>query len=104
MAAARMPIGDVMIVNGQTLTIVGVAPAGFQGTTIGLRPEVFVPITMRWLMQPGRTLDSANRAQLLDLSVRADEAGRDDRSGADRDQRAISRADQRRRSAVESHR
>jgi predicted permease len=54
-------IGETMIVNGQTLTIVGVAPAGFNGTTIGLRPEVFVPITLRWLMQPGRTQDHANR-------------------------------------------
>ena len=42
-----------MIVNGQTLTIVGVAPRGFDGTTLGERPQVFVPITMRGLMQPG---------------------------------------------------
>jgi predicted permease len=36
-----------VIVNGQRLTIVGVAPKGFDGTTIGMRPAVFVPITMR---------------------------------------------------------
>ncbi len=36
-----------VIVNGQSLTIVGVAPQGFDGTTIGMRPAVFVPITMR---------------------------------------------------------
>ena len=42
-----------LIVNGQTLTIVGVAPKGFTGTTIGMRPAVFVPITLRSLMQPG---------------------------------------------------
>src|SRR5438874_1669673 len=36
-----------LIVNGQTLTIVGVAPKGFDGTTIGMRPPVFVPITLR---------------------------------------------------------
>ena len=35
------------IVNGQSLTIVGVAPQGFDGTTIGMRPAVFVPITLR---------------------------------------------------------
>src|SRR4029078_12650549 len=34
-------------VNGQRLTIVGVAPNGFDGTTIGMRPAVFVPITLR---------------------------------------------------------
>src|SRR5215510_6694451 len=36
-----------LIVNGQSLTIVGVAPKGFDGTTIGIRPAVFVPITLR---------------------------------------------------------
>ena len=41
-----------MIVNGQTMTIVGVAPRGFDGTTLGSKPAVFVPITMRGLMQP----------------------------------------------------
>ena len=49
--------GDVvnrtMVVNGQTLTIVGVAPAGFSGTTLGSTPEVFVPITLRGQMQAG---------------------------------------------------
>ncbi len=42
-----------MIVNGQTLTIVGVAPRGFTGTTLGSTPQVFVPITLRGTMQPG---------------------------------------------------
>src|SRR5215831_12087779 len=37
-------------VNGQSLTIVGVAPKGFDGTTIGMRPAVFVPITLRSLV------------------------------------------------------
>ena len=41
-----------LIVNGQRLTIIGVAPQGFAGTTIGDRPRVYVPITMRWLMEP----------------------------------------------------
>jgi predicted permease len=36
-----------LTVNGQSLTIVGVAPKGFEGTTTGLRPAVFVPITLR---------------------------------------------------------
>ena len=39
-----------VIVNGQSLTIVGVAPKGFDGTTIGMRPAVFVPITLRSLL------------------------------------------------------
>jgi predicted permease len=40
-------LGRRLIVNGQALTIVGVAPAGFHGTTVGARPRAFVPITLR---------------------------------------------------------
>jgi putative ABC transport system permease protein len=36
-----------LTVNGQRLTIVGVAPKGFDGTTLGIRAAVFVPITLR---------------------------------------------------------
>src|SRR5262245_2329387 len=39
-----------VIVNGESLTIVGVAPKGFDGTTIGMRPAVFVPITLRSML------------------------------------------------------
>jgi predicted permease len=39
-----------VIVNGQSLTIVGVAPKGFDGTTIGMRPAFFVPITLRSML------------------------------------------------------
>jgi predicted permease len=46
-------IGRTIIVNGQSMTIVGVAPRGFEGTTLGSEPKVFVPITMRGFMQPG---------------------------------------------------
>lgn len=48
-------LNESLIVNGQALTIVGVAPAGFEGTTLGARPQVFVPITLRGFMQPGFT-------------------------------------------------
>lgn len=46
-------VGDRLIVNGQPLTIVGVAPEGFRGTTVGAAPQVFVPITLRGQMNPG---------------------------------------------------
>lgn len=42
-----------LISNGHALTIVGVAPAGFHGTTLGSKPEIYVPITMRGQMQAG---------------------------------------------------
>ncbi|HET8696127.1 MAG TPA: ABC transporter permease, partial [Gammaproteobacteria bacterium] len=44
-------VGQTLVVNGQSLTIVGVAPHGFSGTTFGWRPAVFVPLTLRWLME-----------------------------------------------------
>jgi len=41
-----------LIVNGHAMTVVGVAARGFDGTTLGARPDVFVPLTMRGLMEP----------------------------------------------------
>ncbi|HEY8551115.1 MAG TPA: ABC transporter permease, partial [Vicinamibacterales bacterium] len=46
-------LNEKLIVNGTPMTIVGVAPRGFQGTTLGIQPQVFVPITMRGQMVPG---------------------------------------------------
>jgi len=45
-------INQPLTVNGLSMTIVGVAPQGFTGTTLGSMPQVFVPITMRERMQP----------------------------------------------------
>src|SRR5256885_9894 len=42
-----------IIVNGQTVTVIGVAPRGFPGTTLGSNPDLFLPMTLRGLMQPG---------------------------------------------------
>lgn len=74
-------LNATLIVNGQTLTVVGVAPAGFNGTTLGGQPQVFVPITLRgmsnfiafdnrrsyWVylfgrLAPGKDLESAQAA------------------------------------------
>jgi len=46
-------LGKPITVNGQSLTIVGVAPDGFSGTTLGVRPLVFVPISMRGILTLG---------------------------------------------------
>ncbi|MEE8360925.1 MAG: ABC transporter permease [Gemmatimonadales bacterium] len=40
-------VGQTIVVNGHTFTVVGVAPERFEGTTLGVRPLVFVPITLR---------------------------------------------------------
>ncbi len=49
----RQVIGKTLKVNGQTLTIVGVAPKGFRGTTAGILPLVYVPIDMRGVLSAG---------------------------------------------------
>jgi predicted permease len=48
----RSILNQTIIVNGHPLTVVGVAPRGFNGTTLGAQPDVFVPITMRTQMNP----------------------------------------------------
>lgn len=78
-------LGEAITVNGQPMTIVGVAPEGFHGTVLGERPDVIVPLTMHgrmvpqwderlienrrayWLylfarLEPGRTRESARAA------------------------------------------
>ncbi|MBA3295434.1 MAG: ABC transporter permease, partial [Acidobacteria bacterium] len=45
-------LDEAVFVNGLAMTVVGVAPQGFEGTTRGLKPQVFVPTTMRWRLQP----------------------------------------------------
>ena len=53
-------LNQPIVIDGQTMTIVGVAPRGFEGTTIGVRPQVFVPITMRGLLQQGFVTAKSN--------------------------------------------
>ena len=47
-------VGKTIVVNGQTLMIVGVAARGFNGTTQGVRPLLFVPIGLRSIMTSSR--------------------------------------------------
>ena len=54
-------VGRTLTVNGQALAVIGVAPEGFRGTVVGLQPRVFVPITLRWLMEPWRPRDQDDR-------------------------------------------
>jgi len=44
--ASPAVLGDSLVVNGRSMTIIGVTPAGFRGTTLGTEPTVFAPITM----------------------------------------------------------
>jgi predicted permease len=51
-AASPDVVGRVIRVNGQPLTVVGVGPRGFDGTTVGSPVDVFVPLTMRGIVDP----------------------------------------------------
>jgi hypothetical protein len=39
-------LNDTVVINGQPMTVVGVAPLGFEGTTVEEQPRVFLPLTM----------------------------------------------------------
>jgi predicted permease len=55
-------VGRKLTVNGRPLTIVGVAPRGFHGTTVGVRASVFVPITFAGVNTPTSVPNHDNRA------------------------------------------
>ncbi len=46
-------LNEQMVVNGVSLTVVGVAARGFTGTTTGAMPDLFVPLSMRETLIPG---------------------------------------------------
>ena len=46
-------IGRIITVNGRQLTIIGISEAGFDGTTLGAHVDLFVPITMRGVVDAG---------------------------------------------------
>ena len=46
-------LGQTITVNGHPMTVIGVAPQGFAGTTLGEKPRVYMPLSMRGEMQPG---------------------------------------------------
>lgn len=66
-AADHRIINETLTINGKPFTIIGVAPEGFEGTTIGNAPLVFVPITMADVLQPGRNVLENRRAYWIYL-------------------------------------
>ena len=55
-------VGQTVLVNGQPLTIVGVGPDRFQGTTLGLQYGLWVPATMAPVLLVGsRELEDRNQ-------------------------------------------
>ncbi len=81
-------LNETLVINGQAMTIVGVAPRGFKGTTLGNNPDVFVPLTHARPDEPGLQR-LREPPPVLGLPVCAPEAGRVDRAGDRRDQRSV---------------
>ncbi|MGH9220053.1 MAG: ABC transporter permease, partial [Vicinamibacterales bacterium] len=48
-------IGQTLLINGNRLTIIGVAPENFQGTIMGLQFDLWLPATMAPVVFPGST-------------------------------------------------
>ena len=91
-------LNDALVVNGQSLTIVGVAPRGFDGTTLGSQPEVFVPDHAS--RADGTGLQGFRKSPLLlGVRLRTAETRRLHRASDGRHQRAVQGPHQRRRGA-----
>jgi len=61
--ASPAVLNRTVTVNGQSMTVVGVAPEGFDGTTAGSRPALYAPITMRTALESGVTPEQMDRRQ-----------------------------------------
>ncbi len=48
----RGVLGEALQVNGHPMTIVGVAAPGFSGVSLGFRPDLYVPVTMKKQVTP----------------------------------------------------
>ncbi len=81
---ARAPdlVGQVVHVSGSAVTVIGIAPPGFFGEHVGTIPDLWIPLTMRSSLVPGRDLLRSPGTSWLDLLGRlkpghdADEVGR----------------------------
>jgi putative ABC transport system permease protein len=62
-------VGRTLTVNAQPLTVIGVAPESFAGTQLGVRAQLFVPVTMYWRLQPNFPRDAVSSRGFNWLSV-----------------------------------
>ena len=70
LGAARDVIGQTILINGHSFTIVGVAPPNFDSAIGGYRPSVFVPVSMVDIAIPWRApLDDLKNHQSAWLTL-----------------------------------
>ncbi len=61
----REIIGRAVVLNGRKFTVIGVAPASFTGTDVGVAPDLWVPMAMRAWVTPGTQDWYENRRVLM---------------------------------------
>lgn len=64
-------VGRTIRINGMSMTVVGVAPRGFNGIDLGYAVDVFVPLMMRSLMVPTAPRDSLHERRWMWLQLMA---------------------------------
>src|SRR2546423_82832 len=69
-ASDQTLIGKSVTVNGRAFTIIGVAPEGFSGTSVGLAPSIWVPMMMQAQMAPGEDRLTDRGWRWLDVTAR----------------------------------
>jgi predicted permease len=62
-------IGQDVLINGQGFTIIGVAPKGFQGTTVIGGPDMWIPISMHDQILTGLPKQLFNERRFLGFSA-----------------------------------
>lgn len=63
-------LNEKLLVNGYPMTIVGVAPPGFQSERFGFAPEVYVPLMMKAQMTPNWDALNDRKSYWLSLFAR----------------------------------
>lgn len=60
-------IGSVLSLNGRSFSVIGVAPAAFNGTDVGVTPDLWVPTAMREWVLPADDFYQNRRALMLNV-------------------------------------
>jgi predicted permease len=69
MASNPSVIGQSVLLNGQGFTIIGIAPKGFQGTTVIGGPDMWIPMSMHDQILTGFTKSLFNERRFLGFSA-----------------------------------
>ncbi|HLJ46110.1 MAG TPA: ABC transporter permease [Bryobacteraceae bacterium] len=67
LGADHSVLNQRLIVNGQPMTVIGVAQPGFNGFSVGDAPALYVPVSMESQMLPGRSTLENRRSSWLNI-------------------------------------